>query len=101
MAEDVGFEPRFKLPKLACYHYTTSSIYKTYFKLWDLNPLKSYYKNNLSTNIKLLYVSLIINNRTSAKFIIYFILKLYHKFFKKSSCRFPFKRSDKRDSMLC
>lgn len=26
MVEDVGFEPRFKLPKLACYHYTTSSI---------------------------------------------------------------------------
>ena len=26
MVEDVGFEPRFKLPKLACYHYTTSSM---------------------------------------------------------------------------
>ena len=29
MVEDVGFEPRFKLPKLACYHYTTSSIFST------------------------------------------------------------------------
>ena len=29
MVEDVGLEPLFMLPKQACYHYTTSSIYGT------------------------------------------------------------------------
>ena len=26
MVEDVGFEPRYKTPRLVCSHYTTSSI---------------------------------------------------------------------------
>ena len=27
LVEDVGLEPRYKTPRLVCYHYTTSSIW--------------------------------------------------------------------------
>ena len=36
MVEDVGLEPLFHTPNVACYHYTTSSIYGISY--WDSNP---------------------------------------------------------------
>ena len=36
MVEDVGLEPLFHIPNVACYHYTTSSIYGISY--WDSNP---------------------------------------------------------------
>ena len=47
MVEDVGFEPRFKLPKLACYHYTTSSIL---VPGTGLEPISSDYQSLVLTN---------------------------------------------------
>ena len=36
MVDDVGLEPLFHIPNVACYHYTTSSIYGISY--WDSNP---------------------------------------------------------------
>ena len=36
MVEDVGLEPLFHIPNVACYHYTTPSIYGISY--WDSNP---------------------------------------------------------------
>ena len=47
MVEDVGLEPLFLLPKQACYHYTTSSVW---WSRGDLHPCpKSLHEQDLLT----------------------------------------------------
>ena len=99
MVEDVGFEPRFKLPKLACYHYTTSSIIPdspsglaTLLCIQYVRPLAilscgahSWIRTSdlrvISTLLyRLSYASIFMIMKSKL-----FIIILYHIFFKKSN----------------
>ena len=95
----MGFEPRFKLPKLACYHYTTSSIIPdspsglaTLLCIQYVRPLAilpcgahSWIRTSdlrvISTLLyRLSYASIFMIMKSKL-----FIIILYHIFFKKSN----------------